>query len=85
MTGGIPGSRRHVVKQQREDEPDRSQAPPEDSMDEVAARIPKEVGEAGARLRRDAARFDEGPPPDEGYEIPDTDGGDGVGREGDAP
>ncbi|MFF0558128.1 hypothetical protein [Streptomyces sp. NPDC004266] len=54
-----------MAKQHREDdEPDRSQVPPEESMDEVATRIRKEVGEAGRRLRHDAARFAEGPPPD---------------------
>ncbi len=66
MGDGIRGSRRHVAKQHREDdEPDRSQVPPEESMDEVATRIRKEVGEAGRRLRRDAARFEKGPPPDQ--------------------
>ncbi|MEU0398791.1 hypothetical protein ABZ318_00785 [Streptomyces sp. NPDC006197] len=74
MAAGIRGSRRHVAKQHHEDdEPDRSQAPPEESMDEVATRIRKEVGEAARRLRRDAVRFEKGPPPDQGTE-------DGVGH-----
>ncbi|MEV4430398.1 hypothetical protein ACIGN6_16890 [Streptomyces sp. NPDC053792] len=97
MTDGIRGNRRHVAEQQREEE--RSQAPPEESMDEVATRIPKEVGRAGARLRRGAARFGREPPPDEGGkasdagdevphagdELPDTGDEDAAGREGDAP
>jgi hypothetical protein len=57
-----------VAKQHREDEPVRSQAAPEESTDEVATRIRKEVGDAGRRLRRDAARFEKGPPPDEANE-----------------
>ncbi|MFI1714723.1 hypothetical protein EDD98_4648 [Streptomyces sp. PanSC19] len=69
MGAGIRGSRRHVAKQQHEDDgPDRSQVPPEESVDEVATRIRKEVGEAGRRLRRDAVRFEKGPPPDQGNE-----------------
>ncbi|WP_086828197.1 hypothetical protein [Streptomyces sp. NRRL B-24572] len=75
MAEGIRGSRHHVAKQHGMDEPDLSQAPPEESMNEVATRIPKEVGEAGRRLRHGAAQFgkdaptDREPPPDGGNET----------------
>ncbi|MFF8610545.1 hypothetical protein ACF06X_32045 [Streptomyces sp. NPDC015346] len=38
-----------------------------DSIDEVASRIPREVGEAARHLRRGAAAFEQGPPPDSGH------------------
>ncbi|MFH8621186.1 hypothetical protein ACH4A8_04635 [Streptomyces vietnamensis] len=75
MAEGIRGSRHHVAKQHGKDELDHSQESPEESMDEVATRIPDEVGEAGRRLRRGAARFgedsptDREPPPDGGNEV----------------
>ncbi|MEU1226571.1 hypothetical protein [Streptomyces sp. NPDC005828] len=66
MGDAIRGSRGHVKKQQGQDEPDRSREPPEESMDELATRIRKEVGEAGRRLRREAAWFGKEPPGDRG-------------------
>ncbi|MFC9392357.1 hypothetical protein ACFTWS_04240 [Streptomyces sp. NPDC057027] len=48
-------------KQQGQDEPDGSREQPEEPMDEPATRIRKEVGEAGRRLRREAAWFGKEP------------------------
>ncbi|MFF7177060.1 hypothetical protein [Streptomyces sp. NPDC008121] len=47
-------------------EEERKQSDPSgDSMDEVASRLLREMGEAAVRLRRGAARFGQEPPPDD--------------------
>lgn len=52
------------MAKRREETPALPRKPGRESMDEVATRLPEEVGHAARRLRRGAARFGQAPPPD---------------------
>ncbi|MGW6390284.1 hypothetical protein ACWFR1_07205 [Streptomyces sp. NPDC055103] len=51
------------MAERREETPAPPRKPGRESMDEVATRIPEEVGHAARRLRRGAERFGLAPPP----------------------